>query len=184
MQWINTAKRYGVISKTLHWLVVALVITQVVLGKIADDLPNGIEKLATLARHKSIGMLILMLALARIAWRLRSPGPRLPVQMPGWQRAAAGASHGLLYLLIVLQPVSGWLMSSTKNYPVSFFGWFQFPDLVGPNETWHERLEEVHEFLAGAIIALAVLHAAAALYHHFVLRDDVLRRMLPGNGRT
>jgi cytochrome b561 len=184
MQWTNSAERYGAISRTLHWLVVALIITQVVLGKIAEDMPIGVEKLATLSQHKSIGMLVLVLALARIGWRLFSPGPRAPSESPAWQRAAAGASHGLLYVLLVLQPVTGWLMSSTKNYPVSFFGWFQFPDLVGASEVWHERLEESHEFLAGTIIAIAVLHAAAALYHHFVLRDGVLRRMLPGLGRS
>lgn len=183
MQWMNSTERYGAVSRTLHWLVVALIITQVVLAKTAEGLPNGIEKLATLSQHKSIGMLVLMLALARIAWRLFSPGPRAPSGSPAWQRAAAGASHGLLYLLLLLQPLTGWLMSSTKNYPVSFFGWFQFPDLVGASEVWHERLEEIHEFLAGTIIAIAVLHAAAALYHHFVLRDGVLRRMLPGLGR-
>lgn len=183
MQLSNSTERYGAISKTLHWLVVVLIITQFILASIAEDLPNGIQKLATVSQHKSVGMLILMLALARIAWRLRSPGPRPPPESPAWQRAAAGASHGLLYLLLVLQPVTGWLMSSTKNYPVSFFGWFQFPDLVGASEVWHERLEEIHEFLAGAIIAIAVLHAAAALYHHFVLKDGVLRRMLPGTGR-
>jgi cytochrome b561 len=183
MQWTNTTERYGAVSKTLHWVVVALIITQVVLANAAEGLPNGVEKLATLAQHKSIGMLILLLALARIAWRLLSPGPRMPAAAPAWQRAAAGASHGLLYLLLVLQPLSGWLMSSTKNYPVSFFGWFQFPDLVGASEVWHERLEEIHEFIGVAIIAVALLHAAAALYHHFVLRDSVLRRMLPGAGR-
>jgi cytochrome b561 len=183
MQWTNTTERYGAVSKTLHWVVVALIITQVVLANAAEGLPNGVEKLATLAQHKSIGMLILLLALARIAWRLLSPGPRMPAAAPAWQRAAAGASHGLLYLLLVLQPLSGWLMSSTKNYPVSFFGWFQFPDLVGASELWHERLEEIHEFIGVAIIAVALLHAAAALYHHFVLRDSVLRRMLPGAGR-
>ena len=92
-------------------------------------------------------MLVLLLALARIGWKLANRGNPVPVPMPGWQKKAAAAGHGLLYLLILLQPLSGWAMSSAANYPVTLFGWFQFPALVGANHDLHEGLEEVHEVL-------------------------------------
>jgi cytochrome b561 len=99
--------------------------------------------------------------------------------MPRPQRIAAAAGHGLLYLLILAQPVSGWMMSSAANYPVTFFGLFQFPAIVRPNEGAHEAYEEVHELLFTTIVVVATLHVLAALYHHFIQKDDTLRRMLP-----
>ena len=175
----NTLSGYGSVAKLLHWSVVALIITQFVLASIAEDLPNGLEKLKIMAYHKSFGMLILMLALARITWRLLNPTPELPAGMPKWQRLAAKVTHVLLYVLLIAQPITGWIASTTRNFPVSFFGLFQFPDLVGPNDELHEVFEGVHEFLAGTLLVVAILHAAAGLYHHFWTKDDVLRRMLP-----
>jgi cytochrome b561 len=99
--------------------------------------------------------------------------------MPNGQRIAAAAGHGLLYLLLLAQPISGWIMSSAGGYPVSLFGLVDVPALVGENHDLHESLEEVHEVLFYALAAVAVLHALAALYHHFFMKDDTLRRMLP-----
>jgi cytochrome b561 len=179
MQLGNSAERWGPVSKLFHWSIVVLIIAQFILAAAAEDLPDGIEKLVILARHKSVGLTILVLAVARLGWRLSSPGPKASPDWPKWQRSAASMSHGLLYLLIFLQPLSGWLMSSSKNYPVSFWGWFQLPDLIAPSEAAFDLFHELHEVLATAIIVVAVVHTAAALYHHFLLKDDVLRRMLP-----
>ncbi len=179
MQWRNTTESYGAMAKLLHWSIVVLIIAQFVLASVAEDLPDGLEKLVTMSRHKSIGMLILLLALVRIAWRLVNPTPQPPAGTPRWQRIAAASTHGILYLLILAQPLVGWALSSSANYPVSFFNWFEFPAIVGPNHDLHEQLEEVHEVLAGAILIVAGIHALAGLYHHFVSKDDVLRRMLP-----
>ena len=85
----------------------------------------------------------------------------------------------MLYLLILAQPLSGWILSSSANYPVTLFDWFQFPAIVGENHGLHETMEEVHELLFNALLAVAAIHIAAALYHHIVLKDSVLRRMLP-----
>jgi len=183
MQRGHSAERYGPLPMLLHWVVVVLIIAQVALANVAEDLPDGIEKLAAISRHKSIGVLVLLLALVRIGWKLANPGPRLPAGLPAWQRRGAAASHGLLYLLLVLQPLSGWMMSSAKNYPVSFFGAFQLPGLVAPSEGAYEFAHEAHEILGTLLLVTALVHAAAALYHHFVLKDDVLRRMLPGSAR-
>ena len=175
----NTPTSYGSVAKLLHWSIVVLIITQLVLGISADDLPNGLRKLQLLAWHKSFGMLILILAVVRLAWRFGNPVPAPPADMPRWQQLAAAGTHRLLYLLILLQPITGWVMSSYKNYPVSFFGLFQWPDLVAPDAGMHEVFEEIHEWLARLLVTVAIVHASAALYHHFGRKDQVLRRMLP-----
>ncbi len=179
MQWRNTTNTYGALAKFLHWSIVILIIAQYFIAEAADELPDGVEKLSLITRHKSLGMVVLILALARIAWRLANRGAPAPVPMPDLQRKAAAAGHGLLYLLILAQPLSGWAMSSAANYPVTLFGWFQFPALVAPNHDLHEALEELHEGLFVTLAIVALLHAIAAVYHHVKMKDDSLRRMLP-----
>jgi len=174
----NTAENYGSLAKFLHWTIVLLIIVQFCLAEAADDLPEGLAKLQLLTRHKSVGMLVLLLALARIAWKLLSQGRPAPLGEAAIRKAAA-AGHGLLYLLLLLQPLSGWAMSSAANYPVTFFGWFQFPSLLAPNHDLHERLADVHAALFYVLVTVAALHVAVALYHHFYLKDAILRRMLP-----
>jgi cytochrome b561 len=175
----NSAERWGAVSQLLHWLVVALVVTQFVLANIAADLPLGSEKLATLARHKSIGITILALALLRLAWRYTGPTPSLPTNLAPWERTLARLSHVGLYALLLLVPLAGWIMSSARNFPVAWFNVVQLPDLVGPSQAIYEAAHETHEMLATTLGVLALVHAAAALRHHFRLRDDVLLRMLP-----
>ena len=174
----NTAEHYGALAKLLHWTIVILIVVQYFVAESADELPDGIEKLKILSWHKSIGMLVLLLAMLRILWKLANRGLPAPAGS-GLLRKAATAGHGLLYTLILLQPISGWAMSSAANFPVTFFGWFQFPALVATNKGLHENLQEVHETLFYVLVTVAVLHIAAALYHHYFLKDDVLRRMLP-----
>lgn len=178
----NTSVRYGFMAQTLHWAVVGLLIVQVTLGKIAEGLPLGLDKLAILARHKSVGITIFSLAAIRLAWRLYDRPPPLP-PMPRWQRAFAHLNHWALYALLFAMPITGWLMSSASNYPVSWFGLVQLPDLIAPDRSLKEQLEDVHETLAKILIALAILHVAAALKHQLVDRDGLLFRMLPWRGQ-
>jgi cytochrome b561 len=174
----NTAEAYGSLAKFLHWAIVLLILPQYFLVEAAEELPQGLEKLELMTWHKSLGMLVLLLALVRIGWKAMNKGLPGPVGV-AWQRKAAAAGHGLLYLLILAQPLTGWISSSSANYPVTLFGWFQFPAIVGENHDLHEAMEEVHEVLFFAMLAVAAIHVAAALYHHVVLKDGVLRRMLP-----
>ncbi len=179
MQIRNSHVRYGAVAQLLHWLIVGLIITQFALASKADGLPLGPAKVAVLAQHKSFGMTIFMLAVLRLSWRLANPVPRLPPTTPAWQRMAAHVSHVALYGLIFITPLFGWMMSSARNFPVSWFGIFTFPDLVQPDRTRYEFFHDVHETLAMSLLVIAVLHAAAAIKHHFIDRDDILRRMLP-----
>ena len=178
----NTAVRYGFVAQGLHWVIAGLLIVQVTLGKIADDLPLGLDKLALTARHKSVGITILALAAIRLAWRLIDRPPA-PPPMPRWQFVASRLTHAAFYVLLFAMPLSGWLMSSASNYPVSWFGLVQLPDFVRPDEGLEQLLEEVHETLAKVLITLAILHVAAALKHQFIDRDGLLTRMLPWRAR-
>ena len=181
MSLSNTAKRYGTIPQLLHWTVVVLLVVQFLLAEAADELPAGIEKLAMLARHKSVGLTILTIALLRVGWRLFDRPPPLP-PMPAWQRRAALTTHWGLYAVLFALPLTGWTMSSAANYPVSWFGLFQLPDLVAPSESLKDVLHEVHEVLAGTLLGLAGLHVLAALKHQFLDRDGLIMRMLPWGG--
>ena len=178
----NTAVRYGFVAQGLHWIIAGLVVVQVTLATIADDLPVGLEKLILMARHKSVGITILALAVIRLVWRIIDRPPP-PPPMPRWQHTSSRLTHAAFYVLLFAMPVSGWLMSSASNYPVSWFGLLQLPDFVRPDEGLKDLLEDVHETLAKALIALAVLHVVAALKHQFIDRDGLLMRMLPWRGR-
>lgn len=175
----NTLERWGSVAKFFHWVIVLLVVTQFTLAFIAEGLPIGLQKLAVLARHKSVGITILALATLRLLWRAANRTPAMPATMARWEMLAARGTHALLYALLLAVPLAGWIMSSAKNFPVSWFGFLQLPDLVAPNEATFETAHEVHEVLAFTLGAVAILHLLAALKHHFLDRDAVLRRMLP-----
>ena len=179
----NTTRRWGAVAQLLHWLIVIFVITQFTLFALFDDLPAGARKLTLLARHKSVGITILMLALLRLAWRSANPTPELPDTLKPYERRLARFTHGLLYGLLFAVPLAGWTASSARGFPVSWFGLFTLPDLVPKNKGLYDTLLDTHAFLAWTLGAVAIIHLLAALKHHFVLKDDVLRRMLPFTSR-
>jgi cytochrome b561/polyisoprenoid-binding protein YceI len=181
MQIMNTTRRWGAVAKTLHWVIVVLIITQFVLANMADHLPLGMAKLAMLARHKSVGITILGLAILRLGWRLGNRNsPPLPADLRPWQRWLAHVSHHGLYFLLFALPLTGWAMSSAKNYPVSWFGiGGGLPNFVQPDESMFEAMKTTHHVLAATLFGIAVLHMLAAFQHHFMRKDTVLRRMLP-----
>ena len=178
MPFRNTKRTWGSLSKAFHWLIVLLIINQWVIAERADEL-KGLAKLEALAWHKSFGMTVLMLAVLRLAWRLMNPVPELETETRPWERRLAKVSHVLLYALIFAMPLTGWMMSSAKNYPVSWFKLFQFPDLVAPAEQTFHRMHDLHHLLFNVLVGVALLHVAGALKHHFIDRNDVLKRMLP-----
>jgi len=182
----NSSARWGAVAQAFHWVIVWALLAQFVLASAAEDMPAGVGKLATLARHKSIGITILVLAVLRLGWRWsqRAHSPGLPADLKPYERVLAQLIHPALYALLFALPLSGWLMSSAKHYTVSWFGWLTLPDLVAPNETVFELLKGTHELLANALLVLAALHVAAALMHHFVRKDTVLTRMLPFGGQA
>jgi cytochrome b561 len=177
----NTDSSYGYAAQALHWTIVLLVAVQFVLGVTGADLPIGMERLITLSRHKSLGMTILALMLVRLAWRLANPAPALPSAMPPLERRLARAAHWLFYGLLLALPVIGWISSSASNLTVSWFGLFTIPDLVDTDPGLAMLAKALHRVMAWTLLALIAVHAGAALRHHFVVRDNVLLRMLPWN---
>ncbi|HUA89248.1 MAG TPA: cytochrome b [Steroidobacteraceae bacterium] len=175
----NTTRRWGAVAQLFHWLIVLFIVTQFTLATMFDDLPAGSHKLRLLARHKSVGITILMLVVLRLAWRWINPTPELPGTLRPYERTLAKVTHVLLYVLLFLVPLTGWMMSSARGFPVSWFGLFQLPDLVPKDKPLYEALLTTHGVLAWTIGIVAIVHLLAALKHHFMLRDDVLRRMLP-----
>ena len=178
MNFRNTTTSWGTLSKALHWIIVLLIINQWLIAERADDLA-GLAKLQALAWHKSFGITIFMLAVVRLVWRWTNPVPSLEGFTKSWERLLAHLSHLLLYGLIFALPITGWLMSSAKAYSVSWFHLFQLPDLIGKSQPMFELMHDTHKILFKVLVGVAVLHAAGALKHHFIDRNDVLKRMLP-----
>lgn len=179
MKISNTDERYGVIAQILHWFVVLLVFIQYIIGSIAADLPLGMQRLVLLARHKSVGITIFIIIILRIIWRLINKIPSLPANMPSYQRRLSCITHWSLYLILLCMPIAGWINSSASNITVSWFGIFTLPDLVGPDKHIATIAKETHHILGWILFAVIGLHIFAALYHHFILKDNVLMRMLP-----
>ena len=175
----NTLTRYGAVSMLLHWGMAILIIGLLILGLVMTDLKFGLTQLKYYGWHKEFGILVLMLVLLRVAWWFANLHPRLPENLPWWQKLAAHAVHLAFYFFMFALPITGWMISSAAALPVSFFGLFTLPDLVSPSEPLRHILSEVHEWLSYALIAALFAHIGASLQHHFINKDDILRRMLP-----
>lgn len=215
MQLTNDTFRYGSVSQWLHWTIAALAIVLLVMGNVFDieaDEPNS----ALYFWHSSLGVLVFMLAAVRIGWLLFCRPPALPQSTSRLFRVLARGTHIALYALLFALPVSGWLAASSERAAVPFFGIAMVPALQGavrapsnslaaaralkPSvaarstqqvgngaEEGENGFGELHEVLGNVLLVLASLHVLAALKHHFLDHDDVLRRMLPrsrGAGRT
>jgi cytochrome b561 len=175
----STRQQWSGIGKALHWLVAALILVMAYLGLTMGDLPNGPDKIATYALHKSIGLSILALAVLRLGWRLYAGAPEEVAGTPRWQARIATVTHVALYALLLALPLTGWLLNSAAGFPLQWFGLFNLPSLAARDEALHALSVEVHELLFWALAVLVVMHAAAALYHHLFLGDATLARMLP-----
>ena len=173
------ASRYSWQAMLLHWLLAIIVIGMLSLGYLLDDMARGPTKDFYVDLHRSFGVLALVLVLVRLWWRARRTPPPLPLTIPRWQRTAAAVTHGLLYLCILLQPLSGYLASSFSDDGVRFFG-MALPQWAWDDKPLRTFFGEVHGLVAMALVALVALHVLAALKHLFVDRDQVFQRMLPG----
>lgn len=176
MQFKNTENSFGMIAIALHWLMAVLIIGLLALGLYMTDLPISHEKLKLYGWHKEYGFLALALVIIRLCWRLINITPILAI--PLWEKLIARAVHWAFYIILFGMPLTGWLITSAAGLPVSFFGLFVIPNIISPNEEQRILFESIHEWLGYILIVLIVLHAGAALKHHFIDKDDILRRML------
>ena len=176
----NTDHSWGVPAKLLHWVVAVLVLVQMGLGWAAVNWRLSPTKLDLFVWHKSIGMLILLLMVARIAWRSVNVAPTLPAGMAPVERLAAHLSHVLLYVLLLLMPMTGWIINSAANIPFRIFWLVPLPAIVQPDKALADATARVHLTLFVVLSLLLIVHIGAALRHHYVKRNNVLTRMLPG----
>jgi len=180
----NDADSWGAPAKLFHWVMAALILAQIALGLMAASWRVSPVKLELFFWHKSTGMLILALVALRLLWRLANPAPMLPPGMAAWERAAARLSHLFLYALMIALPVTGWIVTSASNVPFRIFWLIPLPAIVAPDEPTADLAALVHGGLAALLALALVAHVGAALRHHFVKRNTVLIRMLPGTWRT
>jgi cytochrome b561 len=173
--------QYGTTAKVFHWLIVALLAAQYLIGWFMPDIHRGMKPGDAMTWHISVGMLILTLIVLRFGWRLTHPVAPESSLAP-WQRLSSEALHWLLYILVLLTTVSGWLFASFRGWSISFFFMMPLPMLSGENPTAIRAINHWHQKFEWTLLILVGLHVIAALAHLFVYRNRVMHRMLPGTG--
>jgi len=185
MPFRNSPHEYGAMTQSMHWVTAALVVLAWLLGTFGDSLPHGAARMAGLFVHISAGLAIIILIVLRLAWRLSDPPPPPePTQFGHWQDIAARLIHAALYGLLIVIPAVRVLLQFARGDSLPIFG---ITDIASPwqqDRVFARSLKEIHETLANLLMIVAGLHAAAALVHHWLLRDRTLSRMLPGGTRS
>ena len=170
---------YSAFSRWAHWLTLALFVGLFLIAWTVDDLPQEL-RLPAVQLHKSFGITVLALTVVRLVWRFAAGVPAIPSELPSWQKAAARATQYALYVLLFAQPLVGWLWSSAGTRAINFYFLVQLPWLIGPDKDLSRQLGHLHGLIGNLLLIVIGLHAVAALYHHFVRRDQVLVAMLRG----
>lgn len=171
---------YTLIARMFHWATAALVLLMLPIGIVMANVDVGAAQETLYHLHRSIGVILLPLMLARLLYRLGTPPPSLPASVSSPQRMAAGATHWALYGILLLQAVVGWVATSAYRAPIRVFWAFELPPIWAVDRPLSEMLFAVHRTTGFILIVLLVVHVGAALFHHYVLKDDVLRRMIKG----
>ena len=175
----NPASRYGSLSIGLHWVMLLLLAAVYACIELRGNFPKGSDIREGLKTwHFMLGLAVLALVIVRLAARFMAPTPRIEPAPPNWQNRLATLMHVALYVLMIGMPLLGWLTLSAEGKPIPFFG-LQLPPLVAENEALADWVQEIHETGGTVGYFLIGLHAAAALFHHYVVGDNTLRRMLP-----
>lgn len=176
--------RYTAVAIALHWLLALAIVGMFGVGVYMTDLPISPLRMKLYNWHKWAGVTFLALTVLRVLWRVTHRPPVLPVAvsqaMPTWQTQAYHATHHIMYALFFVVPLIGWAYSSAAGYPIVWFGQIALPDLLAKDDAMAELIKPLHELSAFALMGLAALHVGAALKHHWVDRDGLLQRMLPG----
>lgn len=178
MRLRNNDRQWGAVAKFFHWTMALGILGNGIFGLMMDLARSPMQKINWLAIHKSIGLTLLALFLLRLLWRMTDRQPP-PEPGPRWQRLAARLTHATLYLLMAAMPLSGWWFNSLAGKPLQWFKQFNLPELVSRNDELTHLAHGAHETLFWLLILVLVAHVSAALKHHLVDNDDVLRRMLP-----
>ena len=171
--------QYGTTAKVFHWLVVALLVVQYLIGWLMPDIHRNMKPGAAMTFHVSIGMTILVLIALRLAWRLAHPvAPES--SLPAWQRLSSEAVHWLLYALVLATTITGWLFASFRGWSMSLYFLVPMPMLASDNAAAGETIDGLHQAMEWALLVMIGIHLATALVHIFIYRDRIMQRMLPG----
>lgn len=180
MSWKSTKAGYGWPAIALHWLVLGIIAGSYATMELKSIFPKGTSGREAMATwHYTLGLCVFFLVWLRLAIRVAGAEPVTDPPLPAWQARSASVVHWALYALMIGLPLLGWLTLSAKGTPVPSFG-IQLPALTGENKELAKRFKEIHEAVATAGYFVIGLHAAAALYHHYVRRDNTLKLMLRG----
>ena len=174
----NTTSHYGSISKGFHWLISLLVLGMLIAGFTMANMESSPLRSSISDTHKSLGILILALMVLRLLWRWMNTTPVLPLSTPMWEKFASKFGHYAFYFLLIAMPLTGWIMGSAAGRPPEFFGLFTMPNLVMENRELGSFMRQLHGIFAYSLVVLIVLHFLAAMKHHFVSKNDVLKRMI------
>jgi cytochrome b561 len=174
------APAYTATARMLHWVTAVLVLGMISAGIAMSNMASGPAQNFIYSLHKSTGVILIPIILFRLAYRLQHPPAPLPEHIPYIQRMAAEGLHWTFYVLLIAQPIIGWIATAAYPAPVPFFWLFDLPAIVSPNRALSEQLFAVHRAIGFLLAFLVSGHIAAALFHHFVRRDEVLMRMLRG----
>jgi len=176
---MSESTHYTSTAKTLHWLISLMIFCMLLLGFYMSDLPLSPDKLKFYSWHKWAGVTVFLFMIIRLGWRITHTPPAMPEEMPQLQQVAATIFHFALYALMFLIPLSGWLMSSAKGFQTVWFGVLPIPDLLPKDKAVGDALKEIHQALNLLLIVILIVHVLAALKHHFIDKDNVLKQMLP-----
>ncbi|WP_269584004.1 cytochrome b [Roseibium sp. Sym1] len=174
----NAVERYSLIARSIHWLTALMVLTMVPAGLVMIRIEGGALQNQLFDFHRSVGIVLMLLTVLRLAYRLTHPPAPLPDSMPHWQKLAAKATHVFLYGFLLVNPFLGWVATSAYGAKISVFGLYTMPALIAKDRALSEQLFQVHLALGLLFTAAVLLHIAAALYHGLVRRDGVLSRMI------
>ena len=188
MKFRSGQRQRGVLAKLLHWLTAILVVFALAiildprtLDLTADPEHRRLIRRVAIYRHEAFGILVLATLCLRMAWRAFDKRPDLPTTMPRWEVRVSSLAHGALYLLAVASCILGWYRVSSNGAAVNFFGWEGLPALMGKDEHLHAIFRSWHEWVSWMFVGLVIFHLIAALKHHWIDHDRVLRNMLPFN---
>ena len=168
---------YGLVAKSLHWLIFLLLVAQYAIGSIMPHIGRKTVNEGWVSWHFSVGAAILFFIVVRLAWRLAHPVPQLPT-LASWERTASGFIHWALYLLVLTMTLLGWAATNSRGWDVNLFGILTLPKIAPTGSAWGHECGDIHNILVYVLLGFIILHVAGALYHYFVKRDQVVGRML------
>lgn len=173
----NTENSFGLVTRIIHWVMSVLIISMLIAGFTMVNMEPSNLKWQIYGAHKATGLVVLFLGILRILWIFTNPQVQVPFELPSWQRVLARLNHNFIYILLIIMPASGALMTLTGGHGIDFYGLYTIKAIT-ENKEFSKIFWNVHVLSAFLLVASSVVHITAALYHHYICKDNILRRMI------